>query len=166
MYLKPKSIEKCSREGKPAASHLRIDDSFVRSHTGFCTCSILQTMSLRTGPLILHLWRPPKGNNHRRVADNHSHLLPTPESHLSTLILLQTTRLEMNALIVHSKQKPRESRRIARLSVTHPQSPPAQPVQPAITAQSCRRAIQSTTVTVLYSQATTTGIAITTTPTL
>jgi hypothetical protein len=152
------SIEKCSWEGKPAASHQRIDDSFVRSHTGFCTCSILQTMSLRTGPLILHLWRPPKGNNHRRVADNHSHLHPTLESHLSTLILLQTMRLEMNSLILHSKQKPRESRRIARLPVTHPQSPRAQPVQPAIIAQSCRRAIQSTTVT--------TGTAITTTTTL
>jgi hypothetical protein len=151
------------------------------------TCNNLLTMSLRTGPLILHLWRPPKRNSQQKqkskkiseslIITRTYDSLPTPESPLSTLIFLHAMRLEMSPFTLRLGHSPKrklsqvkisESPIIARLPVTHPQSPRAQPVQPAITAQSCRRAIQSTIVTARYSQTIMiiTGTSITTTTTL
>jgi hypothetical protein len=132
------------------------------------TCNILRAMSyeLRTDPLILNLWRPPKRNLQEkkkkkpRIRDNHSHSLPTPESPLSTLIFLQTMRLEMSPFILHtpgafSKKKPPASK---NQRVTDNRSPPrhtptiprAQPVQPAIIAQSHNRTVMQKSNTIYY----------------
>jgi hypothetical protein len=153
---------KAQEAGNPAARHQRTDDSIVISqHMQHPSDNKLEDGSIYSTPLASSKKEPSakkilkkKSANHLGIITRTYDSLPTPESPLSTLIFLSTLRLEMSPFILRLGHSPKrnlpqvkisESQIIARLPVTHPQSPRAQPVQPAITAQSCRRAVQSTT---------------------